>query len=213
MSAGCHHHEPGFDGTSAAYKRVLWMVIALNATMFVVEVGAGLTARSTALQADALDFLGDTATYALSLYVIGRPLRWRASAALFKGLSLGAFGLWVLGSVIYRTFVLDTPEALTMGVVGTAALAVNLLSAWLLFSYRDGDANVRSVWLCSRNDAIGNLAVLLAAGGVVASDTAWPDLIVATIMATLFLKGAVQIVRHAAVELDHAREQDANPAE
>jgi Co/Zn/Cd efflux system component len=199
--SGCCEHEPVFTGASAAYRRALWAVIALNATMFAVEIAAGLAAQSQALQADALDFLGDTFTYGLSLYVIRHSLRWRARAALFKGVSLGALGLWVLGSTIWQAFADTVPEPLTMGVVGFLALAANLASVLILFRFREGEANVRSVWLCSRNDAIGNVAVMVAASGVFATATAWPDLAVAAGMASLFLWGAVRIVRQAVGEL------------
>ena len=203
MSAGCCGNEVKFDGLSVAYKRALWAVIAINGTMFLAEMGAGLFAGSQALKADALDFLGDTATYAITLFVIGMPLIWRARAALLKGLTLGALGLWVLGSTAYHVLVLGVPQAEVMGAVGFLALTANLTSVMLLLKYRNGDANVRSVWLCSRNDAIGNLAVILAAGGVWASGTAWPDLIVAGIMASLFLWSSIQIIRQARHELAH----------
>jgi Co/Zn/Cd efflux system component len=169
--------------------------------MFVVEMTAGAFAGSKALQADALDFLGDTVTYAISLYVIGMSLRVRATAALVKGLSLGAMGLWVLGSTAYQVLVLGVPSATVMGAVGFLALAANLASVLLLMRFKDGDANVRSVWLCSRNDAIGNVAVVVAAAGVFLTGTAWPDLVVAALMAGLFLWSAVQIVRQAATEM------------
>jgi Co/Zn/Cd efflux system component len=177
------------------------VVIAINATMFVVEMTAGALVSSQALKADALDFLGDTATYSITLMVIGMPLVWRARAALFKGLSLGAMGLWVLATTAYSVLVLGVPQAPVMGAVGFLALFANLASVLLLLKYRDGDANVRSVWLCSRNDAIGNLAVIVAASGVWATGTAWPDLIVAAIMASLFLWSSAQIVRQAIGEL------------
>lgn len=193
-----------FDGLSAAFKRVLWVIIAINATMFQVELVAGMFAGSQALMADALDFLGDTATYSITLFVIGMPLVWRARAALVKGVSLGLMGLWVLGSTAYQVLVLGLPQAETMGGIGFLALTANLTCVGLLLKYRDGDANVRSVWLCSRNDAIGNVAVILAAGGVWVSNTAWPDLIVAALMASLFLWSAVQIVRQARQELASA---------
>ena len=201
MSARCCDHEPAFTGASPRYRRALWAVIAINGAMFAVEIVAGLAAGSQALQADALDFLADTFTYGLSLYVLGHSLRWRARAALFKGLSLGALGLWVLGSTLWRSFADTVPEPLTMGVVGFLALAANLAAVAILFRFRAGEANVRSVWLCSRNDAIGNIAVMIAASGVFATGTAWPDLAVAAGMASLFLYGAVRIVRQAAGEL------------
>ncbi|MGA9443887.1 MAG: cation transporter, partial [Methyloceanibacter sp.] len=184
-----------------AYRRALWAVIAINGVMFLVEMAAGMLAGSQALKADALDFLGDTVTYCISLFVIGMPLVWRARAALAKGLSLGAMGLWVLGSTVYHVLVLGIPQAEVMGAIGFLALLANLTSVLLLLKFRDGDANVRSVWLCSRNDAIGNVAVIFAASGVWATGTAWPDLIVAGIMATLFLWSSAQIVRQALTEL------------
>ena len=199
--SSCCHHKPAFDGATPEFRRILWVIIALNATMFLVELGAGLAGQSMALQADALDFLGDSATYAITLMVIGRALSLRAKAALFKGVSLAVLGLWVLGATVYRVFVLGDPDPLTMGGVGMLALAVNLGCALLLLRYREGDANVRSVWLCSRNDAIGNVAVLLAATGVFASQTAWPDLAVAAGMAALFLSGSISIIRQARAEL------------
>ena len=201
-SIGCSC-EPKFDGLSAEFKRVLWVVIVINATMFIVELTGGALAGSKALQADALDFLGDTATYGLSLYVIGMSLKARATAALLKGISLGAMGAWVLGSTIYQVFILGMPKAEIMGAVGLLALAANLTSVLLLMRYKDGDANVRSVWLCSRNDAIGNIAVMFAAAAVWYSATPWPDLIVAIFMAGLFFYSAVQVVRQALAERRH----------
>src|SRR6185312_906198 len=162
MSAHCCGHSATFDGLSADYRRRLWVVIAINATMFLVELGAGALAGSQALQADALDFAADAATYGLSLAVIGAALRVRAWAAFAKGLSLTLMGLWVFGSTAYHTLVLGVPRAEVMGVVGVLALAANVASVLLLARYKDGDANVRSVWLCSRNDAIGNVAVMVA---------------------------------------------------
>ena len=190
-----------FEGLSATYKRALWLVIGINAAMFLIEMGAGMLAGSQALKADALDFLGDTATYAITLFVIGMPLIWRARAALLKGLSLGMMGFWVVGSTAYHALVLGVPQAEMMGAIGFLALAANLSSVLLLLKYRDGDTNIRSVWLCSRNDAIGNLAVILAASGVWATNTPWPDLIVAGIMASLFLWSSTRIARQAFLEL------------
>jgi len=205
MGAQCHNRAGRFDGLTPGFRRALWAVIAINGTMFLVEVTAGALAGSRALQADALDFLGDTATYAMSLFVLGMSLRTRATAALLKGLSLAVMGSWVLGSTVYQILVLGLPRAEVMGAVGLLALAANLGSVLLLLRYRDGDANVRSVWLCSRNDAIGNGAVLLAALGVWLSGTAWPDLMVAAVMAALFLWSALQIVRQALDERRYAK--------
>jgi len=186
-----------FEGVSADYRRRLWLVIAINATMFFVEMAAGVWSGSQALQADALDFLGDTLTYGISLAVIGASLKVRATAALVKGLSLSLMGLWVFGSTAYHVLVLGLPRAEIMGAVGVLALAANVTSVLILMKYKDGDANVRSVWLCSRNDAIGNIAVVVAAAAVWGTATAWPDLIVAAIMAGLFLYSSVQILRQA----------------
>ncbi|MEQ8388526.1 MAG: cation transporter [Alphaproteobacteria bacterium] len=211
--SGCCGDEVTFEGLSAGYRRALWAVIAINGAMFLAEMGAGIFAGSQALKADALDFLGDTVTYALSLFVIGMPLVWRARVALLKGLSLGAMGLGVLAATGYKVFFLATPQAGVMGAVGLLALAANLASVALLLKYREGDANVRSVWLCSRNDAIGNAAVLLAASGVWATGTGWPDLIVAGFMASLFLWSAIQIVRQATGELGRAPSRRDSPAD
>jgi len=199
MGACC---ETGvFEGRSADYRRRLWLVIAINATMFAVEMLAGALSGSQALQADALDFLGDSFTYAISLAVIGAAAPVRAGAALAKGASLTLMGLWVLGATAYHVLVLGVPRAEVMGAVGLLALAANLASVLVLMKYRAGDANVRSVWLCSRNDAIGNLAVMLAALGVWLSATRWPDLIVAAVMAGLFLYSSMQILRQSLREL------------
>lgn len=201
QSSGCGcHGNPKFDGVDPRYKRVLWTVIAINAAMFVVEMIAGQLARSQALQADALDFLGDTLTYGVSLAVIGRSLAVRSNAALVKGLSLSLMGIWVFGSTLYHVLILGLPRAEIMGGIGILALSANLASVLLLLRYKDGDANVRSVWLCSRNDAIGNVAVMIAALAVWKTTSAWPDLLVAGIMAGIFLTSATQILRQAWLE-------------
>lgn len=192
-ACGCSGN-PRFDGVDPSYKRVLWIVIAINAAMFFIEMAAGQVAGSKALQADALDFLGDALTYGLSLAVIGMSIRVRSSAALLKGISLLAMGLWVFGSTAYQFLVLGVPRAEIMGSIGLLALAANLASVVLLMRYKDGDANVRSVWLCSRNDAIGNVAVMIASAVVWLTASAWPDLIVALLMAALFLRSAQLIL-------------------
>jgi Co/Zn/Cd efflux system component len=184
-----------------AYRRVLITVLAINAVMFAVEVIAGVAAGSASLQADALDFLGDAANYAISLLVVGMALRYRASAALAKGLTMGLFGLWVISTVFWHAVHGTLPSAFTMGTVGMAALLANAASFGLLWAYRQGDANMRSAWICTRNDVLGNLAVLLAALGVFGTGTGWPDVIVATIMAGLAIQGAILVIRQAAGEL------------
>jgi Co/Zn/Cd efflux system component len=186
-------------------RRVLWAVLVINGVMFAVEVVAGLAAGSASLQADALDFLGDTANYAISLLVVGMALRYRASAALAKGLTMAAFGLWVVAMVIWHIAQGTLPSALTMGTVGIAALVANAVSFGLLWAYRHGDSNIRSAWICTRNDVLGNLAVLVAAAGVFGTGTGWPDVIVAAIMAALALQGAVLVIRQAFGELRHGK--------
>ena len=193
----CCAHNATFEGLSADYRRRLWIVIAINASMFLVEMGAGALAGSQALQADALDFLADSLTYGISLAVIGAPLSVRSRAAIAKGLSLSVMGLWVLGSTAYHVLVLGVPRAEIMGVIGVLALVANVASVLVLARYKNGDANVRSVWLCSRNDAIGNVAVMGAALAVWATASKWPDLIVAAAMAGLFLSSSLQILRQA----------------
>ena len=183
------------------YRTVLWIVLAINATLFLVEIAAGLAAGSAALQADALDFFADAANYGISLFVLGRSLRWRAGAALVKGGSMGLFGLWVIASVVWHLLEGTTPAWPMMGAVGTAALAANLLCLALLSAWREGDANRRSVWICSRNDVLANLAVLAAGLGVFGTGSGWPDLAVAAAMAGLALQGAAAIVRQALAEL------------
>ncbi len=195
--AGCCGNEAQFEGLSSDYKRRLWAVIGINAGMFIVETTAGQLSGSQALQADALDFLADALTYGISLAVIGASLRVRATAAMAKGLSLLMMGLWVFGSTLWQVLVMGVPQAQIMGAIGFMALAANLASVLLLAKYKDGDANVRSVWLCSRNDAIGNVAVMLAALGVWGTASGWPDLVVAGIMAGLFLNSAAQILLQA----------------
>lgn len=192
-TCGCKGN-PRFDGVDPNYKRVLWIVIFINAAMFFTEMSAGKLAGSQALQADALDFLGDALTYGLSLAVIGMSLKVRSTAALLKGVSLLLMGLWVFGSTVYQILILGVPRAEIMGLIGLLALAANLASVLLLMRYKDGDANVRSVWLCSRNDAIGNVAVMVASFAVFLTASAWPDLIVAMIMAGLFLRSAQLIL-------------------
>jgi len=189
---------------SPAWRRAVWIALVVNAGFFVIEIAAGAAAGSASLQADALDFLGDAANYGISLGVAGMALAWRARAALVKGATLVLFAAWVLGSVAWHAWQGTLPKAEMMGVVGFAALIANGGVALMLYRFRTGDANMRSVWICSRNDAIGNLAVLLAAAGVFGTNTGWPDVIVAAIMGGLGLSGGWQIVRLARAELSQA---------
>lgn len=187
------------------WRRALWIALAVNAPMFAVELGAGVAADSRSLQADALDFFGDAGNYAISLAVAGMALGVRAKAALFKGVTLLALGLWVLLSTGYAAVAGILPHAETMGVIGGMALAANVAVALLLYRFRSGDANMRSVWICSKNDAIGNVAVVAAAAGVFGTGTAWPDLIIAAVLAALSIYGGLQIIRQARGELRDER--------
>ncbi|WP_270936376.1 cation transporter [Falsiroseomonas oryzae] len=197
--------ETVFTGQDPAFRRALWIVIAINAGMFVAEFVGGALAGSLALQADSLDFAMDAATYGLSLAVIGLAPATRARAALFKAASLGLIAAWVLAAALWRAFVEGRPEPITMGAIAIAAAAANLAAVGLLWRWREGDANVRSVWLCSRNDALGNLMVVAAAVGVFGTGTRWPDLIVAAAMAGLFLNTSWGTARRALVELREQR--------
>ena len=208
MSAHCHDDHCNSGAAAAAtatadprYRRILWVALLVNATKFVVELGAGARSGSASLLADAIDFLGDAANYGLSLWVLAMALAWRARAALFKGASMLAFGVFVIGRVAWGALQGVPPEPITMGSVGLLALAANLGVAVLLYAWREGDANMRGVWLCTRNDALGNLAVMGAALGVLGTGTAWPDLVVAAIMAGLAISGGWAVIRHARQEL------------
>jgi Co/Zn/Cd efflux system component len=183
---------------------VLWVALALNAAMFAVEIGAGFRSGSVSLLADAIDFFGDAANYGVTLAVLSMGLAWRARAAVLKGFSMLGFGLFVAGRTLWSATPGLPPEALTMGLVGALALGVNVAVALMLYAFREGDANMRSVWLCSRNDAIGNVAVMLAALGVFGTGTAWPDLAVAAVMAALALSGGWAVLRQARGELSRA---------
>lgn len=204
MSAHCCEHkvpDAASIANPARYRRILWIALLINAAMFLVELVAGSRSGSVSLLADSIDFAGDALNYAVSLAVLSAALAWRARAALAKAASMMAFGVFVLAKALWIMLSGTVPDPVTMGVVGVIALAANLSVAWMLYAYREGDANMRSVWLCSRNDAIGNLAVMGAALGVLGSASAWPDLIVAIIMATLALHGGWQVLRQARAEL------------
>ena len=183
------------------WRRALWIALGVNAGMFAVEMAAGAAADSRALQADALDFLGDATNYAISLLVAGMALAWRARAALAKGLALIGLGGWVVITAVLAALGGAAPEPELMGIIGALALAANTGVAIMLYRFRTGDANMLSVWICSRNDAIGNIAVMAAALGVFGTGTAWPDLIVAAILALLGISGGIQIVQQARREL------------
>jgi len=198
VSASCGHAPAGPD---PAYRRILWVALLLNAAMFAIEIAGSWASGSASLLADAIDFFGDAANYAISLAVLSMALAWRARASLLKAASMAAFGVVVLARVAWGFAAGQPPEPLTMGGIALLALAVNVGVAVMLFRYRSGDSNMRSVWICSRNDAIGNVAVALAALGVLGTGRAWPDLLVAAGMATLALTGAWSVMRQAREEL------------
>ncbi len=187
------------------YRKILWIALTINVAMFVIEIISGLNANSVSLLADAIDFFGDAMNYGISLAVLSMSLMWRARAALFKGFTMGAFGLFVLASAVWSYMHGQVPEPYTMGAIGILALIANVSVAIMLYAYRVGDANMRSVWLCSRNDAIGNVAVIIAALGVFGTGSAWPDLLVAVIMASLGLSAAVQVIKKANSEISTSK--------
>lgn len=209
MSDHCHDHGHSHCAAPAAsadprYRRVLWVALAVNAAMFAIEMGAGVRAGSASLLADAIDFLGDAANYGISLWVLGMALAWRSRAAMLKAASMLVFGAAVLGRVTWGVWQGVPPEPVTMGAVGVLALAANLGVAVLLYAWREGDANMRGVWLCTRNDALGNVAVMLAAVGVFGTGSRWPDLAVAAVMAGLAISGGWSVWRQARHELASA---------
>jgi len=217
IMAGCCEHDncapvaaPSVD---PIWRRALWIALFVNAGMFAGELGAGFAASSSALQADALDFFADAANYAISLGVAGMGLAVRSRTAFFKGVTLLLLGAWVIGSAGWRASTGGAvPEAGVMGIVGFIALLANAGVALMLFRFRRGDADMRSVWICSRNDAIGNVAVMLAALGVFGTGTLWPDVIVAGIMATLSIAGGWAIMRQALAEMRATRHAASAPA-
>ncbi|MCS4532760.1 cation transporter [Neisseria montereyensis] len=198
----CTHHccltETADNGR---YRNILWIALFINALMFAVEIIMGIKAGSVSLLADSLDFFGDAANYGISLFVVAKTLHIRAKASWIKGYTMGGFGLWVLASTLYHFWYGNIPNHHDMGIVGIIALIANIIVAALLFTFRNGDSNRRSVWLCSRNDAIGNIMVVAAAFAVQLTQSSWPDLLVAITMAILALQAAVQIIRHANTEL------------
>lgn len=204
MSSHCCHHDtpnPKHIQNLARMRRVLWIALLVNAAMFFLEIAASLGSGSLALLADAVDFGGDALNYGVSLAVLASALAWRARAAVLKALCMLGFGAYVLGGALWAVWHGGVPQAATMGAVAVLGLLANLGVAWMLYAFREGDANMRSVWLCSRNDAIGNLAVLLAAAGVFGTGSAWPDLLVASLMAALALQGGWSVLRQARAEL------------
>ena len=194
MGSSCCGNDVKFDGASKEYKRRLWIVIFLNALMFVVEISGGYLSKSQALKADALDFLGDTLTYGLSLFAIDSTKKVKFFISTLKGLSLLGMGLWVAISTAFEFFSPTTPKTELMGFIGFLALCANVISLILLIKFKEGDANVRSVWLCSRNDAIGNIGVIIAAIISAVLNSGWPDLLVAAFMSILFIHSSFQIL-------------------
>jgi len=210
MACSCYAPEP--KSPAPGFRKALWIALWVNLAMFVVEGIASLSSGSVSLMADAIDFFGDSANYILSLTVLSMGMLWRGRAAMVKGITMAVFGLVVWGRAVWVVQAGITPEPLTMGAVGLLALAANVGVAVILFKFRGGDSDMRSVWLCSRNDAIGNVAVMVAALGVFGTGTAWPDLIVAAIMGTLAITAGISVVRHARSDIAQARASEAQPA-
>ena len=199
MACTCSH-EPAPKKPNSKFRTALWIALIINLAMFIVELIGGAYANSSALWADSLDFFGDAMNYAISLVVLGASLYWRATVALFKGLTMALFGFVIIGKSLYAYLQGIPPEAMTMGMIGVLALIANVIAAVVLYAFRDGDSNMQSVWLCSRNDAIGNVAVIFAAVGVFGTGSLIPDLVVAVIMATLGLTGGYQVIKNALTE-------------
>lgn len=199
--AHSHDHGSPEAAKDPKYRKILWFALIVNAAMFAIELGAGFSSGSVSLLADAIDFLGDAANYGVSLAVLTMAMAWRSKAALLKGTCMLGFGVFVLARAIWVAKTGTVPEAATMGSIGFLALIANVTVALLLYRYRTGDANMRSVWLCSRNDAFGNIAVMLAAVGVFGTGSAWPDLLVAIGMASLAIWGGWSVIQHARLEL------------
>ncbi|MDB5839066.1 MAG: cation transporter [Herminiimonas sp.] len=197
-AGACSSEKPPID---PKYRRVLAVALLVNAGMFAVELTGGWTAGSVSLLADAVDFFGDAANYGITLFVLALAPVWRSRTALVKGITMGAYGVFVLTTAIWHLAASTMPEASTMGAIGFLALIANGLVAILLFTYRNGDANTRSVWLCTRNDAIGNVAVMLAALGVFGTGSGWPDIMVASIMGILGMTAARSVIAQARREL------------
>lgn len=217
MGASCcgpsHDHDLKFSESNKAFKRVLWIALILNFGMFFVEVIFGVLSHSLSLQADAIDFLGDSANYFATLFVLSAAIQTKAKVSLAKALFMLFFGAWVLVEAVIRFSSAQVPDSFTMSWVGFLALFVNALVAYLLFKFKDGDSNMQSVWLCSRNDAIGNLAVIVASAGVYWWGTKWPDLAVAVFMAGLAVSSAYQVVLAARNELIHGHHNGENGKE
>lgn len=197
----CDHDIHEKDLKVNAFRNALWIAFIINLAMFFIEFGTAFFANSVSLQADAMDFLSDSITYGVTLLVLGSSLRIRASVALLKGASMGILGLWIFVRTVMNAQDAVVPMAGIMGTIGLVALAANVISAVLLFKFRGGDSNMRSIWLCSRNDAIGNIAIVIAASGVFATNTGWPDFFVAVMMAGLSSLASFQIIKQAMSEL------------
>lgn len=202
MSAHCERDcEDKATLSNHIYRKVLWVCLVANAVMFIAQMVASYAAHSVSLLANSADFFSDAANYGISLYVLNLSLRQKAKASLFKGISLGIVGLWVAFEALHHAMQPELPKPLLMMVISIVALAVNIGCAMLLYKYRGGDSNRESVWICSRNDAIGNVAVMIAAVGVFASSTIWPDIIVAAILGWLAISGAWKIINSSKREL------------
>jgi Co/Zn/Cd efflux system component len=213
MSSSCCENDCPAPDSNVGYRRILWVALGVNVSMFLVEIGASFIAGSASLRADALDFLADALNYIIALAVIGLTLRWRACAALLKGGIMALFGLWVADTIVSNAIIGSVPEAHVMSTIGLLALVANVSVATLLYRHRASDSQAMSVWLCTRNDCIANTGVILAGAGVWISGTPWPDLAVAAVVACLGLSSAVRIARRAIAEIRNADTFVSVPAE
>ena len=213
MNANCCEHDCHAPDADDRYRRNLWAALGANLAMFVIEMFASFAAGSMSLRADALDFLGDAANYIVALSVIGLSLQWRAGSALLKGAVMGSFGIWVAVSTVLHAIAGTLPKAELMGMIGLLALAINLAVAALLYRHRQGDSQSMSVWLCTRNDCIANISVILAGAGVWVTGTPWPDIAVAAIVAGLAVSSALSVIRRAMGEIRGTHAFHGAPAE
>ena len=201
--AGCNDNcSMGSEPGSAQERRILIIVLVINATMFAVEFSAGLAASSTALLADSLDMLADAIIYAIGLFALGRASHWRARAALTSGMFQLALGAGIAVEAIVKIFVNGLPDAATMSLFGVLALLANTVCFVLLSRFRDGDINLRATWICSRNDMIGNVGVLLAAGLVIWLESGWPDILIGLMIALVVIRSALRISMEAYASLN-----------
>lgn len=194
---GCCSNEDEIQLMKQSHGRVLWIVLAINASMFLVELVVGVLSQSTALMADSLDMLGDALVYSFSLFVLGKGIKWEAKASVLKGVIMLSFGIGVLAEAVYKILNPVVPEAGSMGITGAAALVMNSICFYLLWKHRGDNLNMQSTWVCSRNDLIGNVGVIIASGLTAVTASKWPDIAIGLSIAAMFVNSAIQVLREA----------------